>query len=223
MNISHSFFQWLARPVRHAVRWYLRKPRWYQYQGLRIRVMPGVFHPGFFHSTGILIRFLNSQSLRSKSFLELGCGTGLISIIAAQRGAFATASDISPQATENAKQNAELNQVSISVAHSDLFERLEGKFDWIVINPPYYPKRPQTAADHAWFCGENHEYFEKLFAQLPLSIHGRSKVLIILSDVCDLHAIFEKAKKHSLQFSKILAERVWVDGHNTLYWIESMN
>ena len=50
-----------------------------------------------------------------------------------------TALDISADALELAKQNAELNGAEINFVQSDLFKRLRGRFDIIVSNPPYIP------------------------------------------------------------------------------------
>ena len=48
-----------------------------------------------------------------------------------------TASDISRDALELAKENAGLNEVNVTLIESDLFQSIEGKFDLIVCNPPY--------------------------------------------------------------------------------------
>jgi release factor glutamine methyltransferase len=38
-----------------------------------------------------------------------------------------------------AKENAELNGAAVQFIHSDLFEKLDGKYDIVVSNPPYIP------------------------------------------------------------------------------------
>ena len=48
-----------------------------------------------------------------------------------------TATDISKQALLVAKENAKLNQVSVTVERSDLFDNVTGTYDVIVSNPPY--------------------------------------------------------------------------------------
>ena len=51
-----------------------------------------------------------------------------------------TAVDISADALEVAKQNAKRNGAQdIKFVQSDLFEKVRGKFDIIVTNPPYIP------------------------------------------------------------------------------------
>src|SRR5688572_22573694 len=98
-----------------AVRWYLRKERKHSHRGVTVKVFPGVFHPGLFSSTHFLIDFLASEDLRTKSLLELGCGSGLISIWAAKHGAQVTATDLSTKAIANVALNAQENHASIRI------------------------------------------------------------------------------------------------------------
>lgn len=160
-----------------------------------MKVRPGVFHPGLFISTKILLDFVSDLELENKTFLELGAGSGIISILASKKGAIVYASDISSTAVENIKINAEVNNETISVFKSDLFENLQTmEFDYIVINPPYYKKDPKIEAEFAWYCGQNHEYFARLFDSLVNHINNNSKVFMILSEVCDIDVITQIGK-----------------------------
>jgi HemK-related putative methylase len=71
-------------------------------------------------------------------FLEVGCGTGVVSIALAKQARRGTAVDINARAVENTRRNAEANDVSnLTVLESNVFEKVEGTFDVIVCNPPY--------------------------------------------------------------------------------------
>ena len=59
---------------------YLSSTRVYIHKGIRLLIPPEVFHPGFFFSTKLLLAYVNRHSLRGKSFLELGAGSGLIQL-----------------------------------------------------------------------------------------------------------------------------------------------
>lgn len=189
---------------------YFQKPRAYNYKQIRGTVLPGVFYPHFTISTKLLMQFLEVQNLNNKSLLELGCGTGLISVLAAQKGGIVTSSDINPAALENVRLNALNNQVELTAIESDLFQNLATKkFDFIVINPPYYPKEAKTKAEEAWFCGLDFEYFQKLFFSLESHLIPESKVYMILSEDCELDRIKAIAKDHEFDFKLELQTRKW--------------
>jgi release factor glutamine methyltransferase len=198
---------------------YLRKDRKYTYKDIKLLIYKGVFHPGFFHSTRFLAGFLVEQPLKEKSVLELGCGSGLLSVIASQTGALVTASDLNKIAIENVKHNAKLNQVSITVIHSDLFDSIEGEFDFIIINPPYYPKKVETDSELAWHCGEDFNYFRKLFSQLNAHIHSESKVIMVLTKGCDLKTIFDIASHNNFKFDLLRERNVLFDEKDFLFSI----
>jgi release factor glutamine methyltransferase len=189
----------IARTYKPVVVKYLSRTRAYQYKGILLNVPSQVFHPGFFHSTKLLLSYISRQSLLGRSFLELGAGSGLISIFAAKRGAKVTATDINPLAVECLQSNMVQNGVRFRVIHSDLFDSIPSmKFDFVAINPPYYKNKVQSEADYAWFCGENGEYFQRLFSSLRKYIHSNSKVLLILCDACDLSMIHRMAEAEDL-------------------------
>src|ERR1700722_1664784 len=199
---------------------YLSVSRTYVYKGIRVEVPPGVFHPGFFFSTKLLLQYLASQPLRGKSFLEPGAGSGLISLYAAGRGARVTATDISPFAVECLKVNRRLNGADLEILHSDLFDGIDRRpFDIIAVNPPYYRKDPATDAERAWYCGENGEYFTAFFSGLRHYTHSQSDVWMILCDGCDLEMIEGLAGRYGWRMHCRLTKRNWVE-KNFIFRIE---
>ena len=189
---------------------YLSKEKSFSYKGINVRVMPGVFHPGLFFSTKLLIEYISKYDLKDKNVLELGAGSGLISIYCANQNAIVIASDINPTAVENIKKNAKLNSVNIKVVESDLFDRIETKeFDYIIINPPYFPKNPNNDEEFAWFCGNDFQYFKKLFSQIGNYVNIDSKIIMVLSEDCDIEMIKKIGKQSLFVFTKCYEQKVW--------------
>jgi len=206
-----SFLKKLLFPVLKSVyNIYSSKERSYSYKGIDVRVMPGVFHPGLFFSTKLLIEYISKYDLNDKNVLELGAGSGLISVYCAKLKANVTASDINPIAVENINQNSKLNSVIINVVESDLFDRIETKeFDYIIINPPYYPKNPYNEEELAWFCGNDFQYFRKLFAQIGIYINSDSKIIMVLSEDCDIEMIKKIGEQSHFIFTKCYEQKIW--------------
>ena len=204
-------------------RWYLRKERKFVYNDITTQIFPGVFHPGFFHSTKFILSYLKDQDLAGKSFLELGCGSGLVSIVAAKAGSNVTSSDLSLRALENTKHNANLNNVFLKIVYSDLFDGIDKiQFDWIVINPPYYARKPESEQDLAWFCGENFEYFRKLFASLKEYTHAASQVIMVLTKGADVATIEAIAKECTFELELLKENPVFFDEKDFLFRIKNI-
>lgn len=176
---------------------YLARERRYTYNGIRVDVPPGVFHPGFFFSTKFLLRFLAGRPLKGRSFLELGAGSGLISLFAAQQGATVTATDVNPVAIDCLYRNRALNAAVLGIVRSDLYASLpQQSFDIVAVNPPYYRKQPVTDAERAWYCGAHGEYFEEFFGGLGKYTHPGSEIWMVLCEGCDLDMIRTIAARH---------------------------
>jgi len=200
---------------------YLSRTRIYKYGNLKLVVPPDVFHPGFFFSSQLLLKFISGIKLRGCTFLELGAGSGLISFIAAHKGAKVTATDINPVAIEYLDHNSRRNNIKIRILLSDLFTSIpKEQFDFIAINPPYYCKDPKTWIDYAWYCGKNGEYFSNLFKRLHEYICKNSTVLMVLCDGCDIGMIRSIARQYGFAM-KIVLSRQNIIEKNFIYKIES--
>jgi release factor glutamine methyltransferase len=201
-----------SRTLKPYLQRHLRKPRRYRFRDVELVIPPGVFHPGLFFSTRFLIEYLDGFDLRGKSLWELGCGSGLISILAAQRGARVTASDVNPVAVANLREDARRNRIDVETIESDLFAGVPVRqFDWIVINPPYYRKHPQNMAQQAWNAGERYEYFERLFAGLGDYLNEETVVCMVLSDACDVPLIRSLAQRHGLTLEQRAQKRLVIE------------
>ena len=190
-SLIKYFYTRIIYPV---IAWYLKKERLYRYKGFNLVISKGIFHPAFFMSTKYLYSFVDRKKLEARKCLELGCGSGLLSLLMLRKGGDVTAVDINERAIENTILNYKRNKIQfkkqLQTIVSDAFGNLNGqKFDFIVINPPYYFAAPANKEEFAWYCGENGEYFKKLFSQLPLHTSINSETYMILAESCDLQRI----------------------------------
>lgn len=210
----------VARTYKPLLVKYLSKTRQYRYKDIRLEIPPDVFHPGFFFSTQLLLQYISKLSLKGSRFLELGCGSGLISIAAAKKGALVIASDINPLAVEYLKKNCVKNKVKMEIIESDLFRNISHQaFDIIAINPPYYRKQPLSAKDHAWFCGENGEYFSDLFSSLGSHVHKETEILMVLFEGCDMQMIKNFAAENGFILTCVRTKKNMLE-NNFIFKIE---
>lgn len=187
--------------------WYkqsAKRTRIYREFGLTLHILPSVFHPGLFLSTHVFIYFLDQVQLQGRRVLELGAGSGLIAFVAAQKGAITTATDINPQAIKGLEENAKRNQINLNVISSDLFEKVSPmNFDLIFINPPYYAKNPENDLEKAFYCGEDFNYFKRLFEQLNTCPTDQfPDCYMILSEDCDFERISIIARNYRFSLTE---------------------
>jgi HemK-related putative methylase len=73
--------------------------------------------------------------------LEVGCGSGLVSLELARQVESLVALDINPHAVRATRERG------VEVIRSDLFGGIRGKFDLIIFNPPYLPTERAERSD----------------------------------------------------------------------------
>lgn len=121
------------------------------------------------------------DDLKGQTVLEIGCGSGVISIAAAQQGARVTAVDIDPKAVEATKKLAEEQGVTIQVIPSDMFSEISEYYNLIISNPPYLPNEendPDLALDGGV---EGWEWIEKFLPEAKKYLTEEGKILLLFS------------------------------------------
>jgi release factor glutamine methyltransferase len=106
-----------------------------EFMGLNFYVDENVLIPR--PDTEILVESV--IKLNKKKILDMCTGSGCIAISLAKliNGSKVTAVDISSEALIIAEKNSELNNVKVEFIKSNLFEKINDKYDIIVSNPPY--------------------------------------------------------------------------------------
>ncbi len=108
-----------------------------EFMGLKFKVNSNVLIPR--QDTETLVEEALKVVKPGMNVLDMCTGSGciIVSIVHNIPEVEGTATDISKQALLVAKENAKLNQVSVTFERSDLFDNVTGTYDVIVSNPPY--------------------------------------------------------------------------------------
>jgi ribosomal protein L11 methyltransferase len=82
-----------------------------------------------------MLDFLSKiDTLTNKRVLDMGCGTSILAILAALKGASCDAIDIDSWCIENSLENAERNKVSIDAWQDDSCQKAKGPYAIILAN-----------------------------------------------------------------------------------------
>ena len=106
-------------------------------------------------------RIFETQQIRGSRVLEIGTGSGLISLCCLQAGAAnVVATDLNPKAIQNVQYNATTFEASGRldarlVSRRDVSAwsviRPDEQFDFVISNPPWENNKPKTVAEFALF------------------------------------------------------------------------
>lgn len=170
------------------------------------------------------------------NILELGTGSGCIAVSLAKflPGAKITATDISREALEVAKENTILNNVEINFLQGDLFNTYNLKpntYDLIVSNPPYIPTKeirgleaevqyePRLALDGA---EDGLDFYRRLIKDSPAYLKkggflimemgfGQAEAIKNIFQSAGNFAIIEVVKDYSNIERVVVVRRRWIN------------
>jgi len=162
--------------------------------GFTLIVPPTVFHPKLFYSSGLLARYLSRMDFRGRRILDVGCGSGILSLVVASRGAVVTALDINPDAVGATVINAQNNGQgeTLRVIKSDLFENLpstQPSFDLVICNPPFYDGEAESVPERAWKAGAGLRFFSDFSVGVRPFLAREGKLLFVLSSELDVSRV----------------------------------
>lgn len=180
-----AYFGWVKHTMTRSVRT--------RSLGFSLTVPPTVFHPKFYFTSKFFGEYILSLQLDGKTVLDIGCGSGILSLAAARSGGTVTATDINPSAVQATRENAGRNGLlgTIRVVEGDLFAGIApstARFDYILSNPPFYDGEARTMTEKAFRGGSGMEFMAGLAHFSPSFLAAGGSILLVLSSDADLQA-----------------------------------
>jgi len=150
--------------------------------GLKLKIHPGVY--GTSADTELMIDTVEIN--KNETFLEIGCGSGAVSIAIAKRAKSGIGVDVNELAVANSQFNAERHQANnLQLLRSDLFEKISDKFDVIIFNPPYNDYEPSDDIDKMFWDGNN-EIKRRFFQEASNYLKDNGKIYFGWANFSDL-------------------------------------
>ena len=173
-----------------------------QYRGKEVIILPRVYEPA--EDSFLMIEAVLREVKRSDSILEIGTGSGIVSMFIKDIAQF-IATDISPQAVKCAKLNG------IDAIRADLFDgiKFKGKFDLILFNPPYLPSEDQkTDMDILWDGGPSgREIINRFLDRVKSYLKDDGRILLLVSSLTGIEQVIEKMKSLDFVVDEIISEK----------------
>lgn len=173
----------------------------YRYKGIELELTDDVYKPS--EDSELLADVISDKIEPGMSVLDMGCGSGFLTILAARAGARVTAADINPSAIRLTEMNARTNGVKIQSVLSNLFERIDEKFDVIIFNPPYLPDNDDIEGSEMW---SKRDVIERFVSRAGSHLKIDGSIFMLVSSVTPAVEVLELLKKVGFD-AKIVEER----------------
>jgi len=118
---------------------------------------------------------------KGKKVLDIGAGSGIQALAAIKAGAKSViAADINNDAVIIMKRNG------INALQSDLFDKVKGKFDLIVCNPPYLPEDEREDSESSLITSggkRGDEFIIRFLTQAASHLNDNGEILLVTSSL----------------------------------------
>ena len=155
-----------------------------------------------------------AQAIRSENgttALDLGCGTGILAMIASQRAHWVVGIDNNIKAVKCARLNAHINHINnIDFYHGKGFDPVKNrKFDLIICNPPFYPAMQcENVTDAICLQGdESQDLLFQLIQGIPQHLTQIGKSLFVTSSLSENDLVRKRLIEQNLAFKTSILAR----------------
>jgi release factor glutamine methyltransferase len=175
------------------------------YRDREFRLLDEVYDPG--EDSYLLLEAALKEARPGDKVLEVGTGSGVISMFVKDVAASVVATDINPYACKNARLNG------IEVARADLYNGICGRFDLVIFNPPYLPtseeERLKSWLDRAFDGGPTgRDEIARLLEHADRILAPGGRILTVISTLTDVGEIMKMFAGRGFRSREVASEKV---------------
>jgi release factor glutamine methyltransferase len=163
--------------------------------------------------TYLLIECVEPEA--GQRILEMGCGSGLLTMHCAKIGAIMVAVDINQKAVDCTRTNLERNHLQAKVDRSDLFSDVVGRFDLILFNPPYLVGDEEGDLERSWAGGKDGvQILNRFLLEAPDHLAPGGRIVVLLSSMMKVEKLartLSAFKRRRLGSKRLFFEELWVE------------
>ena len=156
-----------------------------------------------------LLERVVKQYAGGKRVLDVGSGSGIQAETALAAGAKSVfCVELDDESIEHLKIKG------LEVVKSDLFERVNGKFDLIIFNPPYLPEdsREDKKSARATSGGKKgDEVIVKFLKSVSENLEKKGRILMVVSSLTPLERIRDVMIKKDLRRTVVAKEKIFME------------
>ncbi|MSR86511.1 methyltransferase domain-containing protein [Candidatus Woesearchaeota archaeon] len=148
------------------------------------------------------------QKKVSGKVLDMGTGSGIQAVTALENTPDVLAVDINPECVDFVKNKG------INAIQSNLFSNIQGRFDWIIFNPPYLPEdfeEPEDSKLSTTGGADGNEIIIAFLQQAKEYLNPHGKILILISSLTgEAEELFQGYTYTLLEEEKLFFEELFV-------------
>lgn len=167
-----------------------------EFNGIKICLNDEVYEPA--EDTELLLSILKIE--KGEEVIEVGSGSGILSVISAKMGGRVYSVDINPFAVLATLCSSKLNNVDINIINCDILTCFRNKiFDVGIFNPPYLPfEEYNDWIEYSWSGGISGSEVLIRFLNTILA----KRLYILYSSLSDEDKIMEIIDKRKMRINK---------------------
>lgn len=157
-------------------------------------------------ASSTLYRYLNNNRnlFKDKTVLDMGCGCGVQGLVMAYGGANKVmCTDVDKRACANTLENINRQNLTakMQVVRGDLFEKVEGQYDCIVFNHPFFPADPILGVPVSKAMMDSGNLLRRFFREVPTYLAPGGTIIMPYFDLAGKTNDPKLAKKYGFKVS----------------------